>query len=201
MRLATLVLTLTLAQLFHGIIGDRTARATQDLITDLPGVTFVTRFQQFAGYLIDSSTSYQNALFYWYVESQNDPSNDPLILFINGGPSCSSVTGLLEEIGPFRPNADAQTLSENIANLLIIDPPSVGFSPEPGWGLINDDDKVVESLESALSDFFTAFPERLTNRLYLAGEGYGSVYVARIATLLLRKISSGSSQANLQVGL
>lgn len=58
-------------------------------------------------------TCFSNLYYYRLVESQGNPSSDPLILWLNGGPGCSSLGGLLTELGPFRPNPDGTTLYEN----------------------------------------------------------------------------------------
>ena len=39
--------------------------------------------------------------------------DDPLVLWLNGGPGCSSVNGLLTELGPFSVNSGGQTLRYN----------------------------------------------------------------------------------------
>lgn len=38
-------------------------------------------------------------LFYYFVESERNPSDDPLLLWLTGGPSCSALSGLAFEIG------------------------------------------------------------------------------------------------------
>lgn len=38
-------------------------------------------------------------LFYYFVESEGKPSEDPVVLWLNGGPGCSSFDGFVYEHG------------------------------------------------------------------------------------------------------
>lgn len=75
-------------------------------------------------------------IFYWFVESQRDPAKDPLVLWTNGGPGCSGLTGFLSEQGPFRAAADG-SLSVNkyawnkIANMVFIEQPAGNKNTRP----------------------------------------------------------------------
>ncbi|KAL6961182.1 Serine carboxypeptidase-like 25 [Sarracenia purpurea var. burkii] len=105
-----------------------------DRILALPGQPKVS-FQQFSGYVTVNEVA-GRALFYWLTESVRDPFSKPLVVWLNGGPGCSSVAyGASEEIGPFRINKTASGLYLNkfswnaAANLLFLETPAgVGFS-------------------------------------------------------------------------
>jgi hypothetical protein len=54
----------------------------------LPLMSQPTSFAQYTGHIVVNET-YNSQLFYWFFESQNDPSTDPLVLWMTGGPGCS----------------------------------------------------------------------------------------------------------------
>ncbi len=73
-------------------------------------------------------------LFYYIVESQNSPSTDPMIMWMNGGPGASSLIGLFAEIGPLILNEKNALVTNPYAwnrnaNLLFIEfGPGIGYS-------------------------------------------------------------------------
>ena len=81
-----------------------TPEAQADWITSLPGITdhalAALGFRMFSGYLTVSARNGRH-IFYWYVESQGNPTTDPVLFWTNGGPGCSGLLGFGQEHGPF----------------------------------------------------------------------------------------------------
>ena len=69
-----------------------TPEAQSDRITSLPGLASPLPFDMYSGY-ITVDPAHGRALFYWFVESAGDPANDPILVWMQGGPGCSSLIG------------------------------------------------------------------------------------------------------------
>ncbi|KAM4622784.1 lysosomal protective protein-like isoform 2-T2 [Discoglossus pictus] len=159
--------------------------APDDEIVYMPGLAKQPSFRQYSGFLDVADGKH---LHYWFVESQKDPSNNPVVLWMNGGPGCSSLDGLLTEHGPFLIQPDGSTLEYNpyswnkIANVLYLEAPAgVGFSYSNDKNYQTNDTEVAHNNYLALKKFFSLFPEFSSNDFYITGESYGGVYVPTLA--------------------
>jgi carboxypeptidase C (cathepsin A) len=72
-----------------------TDEAAADQVKSLPGQTSPLFSNQFSGFLQISENKF---IHYYYFESENDPQNDPLVFWTNGGPGCSGLLGLFTGI-------------------------------------------------------------------------------------------------------
>lgn len=87
----------------------------KDRITQLPGQPKNVGFAQYSGYVTVNEQS-GRSLFYWLVEApvRRGPRSRSLVLWLNGGPGCSSIAyGASEEIGPFHIRPDGKSLYLN----------------------------------------------------------------------------------------
>jgi len=164
------------------------------LIDSLPGLSDKINFKQYAGYM---PASYSTELFFWFVESQNDPTTDPVLLWLNGGPGSSSIGyGFFTEHGPFRlkkngtglPAVELYEYSWNkIASILYVEAPSgVGFSwSEDAEHYNTNDNQTSRDNYEMLLSWFDVFSSFKKNPFYVTGESYGGHYVPQLSERIL----------------
>ncbi|KAL6319482.1 hypothetical protein AAG906_014157 [Vitis piasezkii] len=162
-----------------------------DKIIQLPGQPQVG-FQQFSGY-VSLDDKKQRALFYYFVEAESDPASKPLVLWLNGGPGCSSLgVGAFSENGPFRPNGEFLLRNEyswnREANMLYLETPvGVGFSYSSDTPYVTVDDKITARDNLAfLQRWFLKFPQYKHRDLFITGESYAGHYVPQLAELMIQ---------------
>ncbi|CAG9313335.1 unnamed protein product [Blepharisma stoltei] len=178
--------------LFLLTLGVSLGAKLSDLVTNLPGLPDTPNFAIYSGYL-SIPNSNGKMLHYIMVESQNNPSTDPLILWLNGGPGCSSMDGLFYEHGPYIFPATSTTLVRNQhawntnATVIYIDSPAgVGFSVL-GAAANNQTNDLITAHDTlqALLQFFVEFPEYRKNDFYVSGESYAGIYVPTLVYNIL----------------
>lgn len=147
----------------------------------------IDEVKQYSGYLdIEDETKH---LFFWFFESRNDPANDPVVLWLNGGPGCSSMTGLLFELGPASISAELKPVHNpyawnNNASVIFLDQPvNVGFSYSEKQ--VSNSRAVGKDVYALLNLFFEQFPEYNGNGFHISGESYAGHYIPGIATEIL----------------
>ncbi|KAL7605638.1 serine carboxypeptidase-like 40 [Lactuca sativa] len=165
-----------------------------DKIHKLPGQPYV-RFDQYGGY-VTVNESAGRAFYYYFVEAdQTSNESLPLLLWLNGGPGCSSLAyGAMQELGPFRVNSDGKTLYRNdfswnhAANVLFLESPAgVGFSySNSSSDYINcGDESTAADNYVFLLNWLERFPEYKEREFYISGESYAGHYVPQLAHTIL----------------
>ncbi|KAM0852169.1 hypothetical protein ACQ4PT_051940 [Festuca glaucescens] len=168
-----------------------------DRIRQLPGQPPNVAFSHYSGY-VTVNQARGRALFYWLVEAEPAAGPiAPLVLWLNGGPGCSSVGyGASEEVGPFRIRPDGKTLYLNpnswnkAANLLFLESPAgVGFSYSNTTVDLYTAGDAKTALDSYafLVNWLDRFPQYKYREFYIAGESYAGHYVPQLAKIIYEK--------------
>ncbi|CAH6720571.1 carboxypeptidase Y [[Candida] jaroonii] len=128
-------------------------------------------------------------LFYWFFESRNNPSTDPLILWLNGGPGCSSLSGLFFELGPSSINSELKPVRNdyswnNNASIIFLDSPvNTGYSF--GSTYVNSTQQASRDIVMFLELFFAKYPSYGQLPFHIAGESYSGHYIPQVAKDIL----------------
>ena len=129
-----------------------------------------------------------------FFESRSNPSKDPLVLWLNGGPGCSSSTGLLFELGPCTIADEGKNTTfnphswTNRANIIFLDQPvGVGYSYSSDGSSINTSPAAGLDVYAFLELFVNRFPKYSKLPFHIAAESYGGTYAPNIASVIHKK--------------
>ncbi|KFK38434.1 hypothetical protein AALP_AA3G112800 [Arabis alpina] len=140
-------------------------------------------------------------LFYYFIKSERNPEQDPLLLWLSGGPGCSSISGLLYENGPLTvkrevyngtlPSLISTSYSwTKVSSIIYLDQPvGTGFSYSRTQ-LVNkpSDSGEAKRITEFLQKWLGKHQEFLSNSLYVGGDSYSGMVVPA----LVQEISKGN---------
>lgn len=159
--------------------------------------------KQYTGYL--DVEALDKHFFYWFFESRNDPENDPVILWLNGGPGCSSSTGLLFELGPsfidskLKPVYNHHSWNANASVIFLDQPVGVGYS-YTGGEQIKDTAAAAQDVFVFLELFFQKFSQFKNNKFHIAGESYAGHYIPSFASEIVNRADRTFELSSVLIG-
>ncbi|XP_020595805.1 serine carboxypeptidase-like 50 [Phalaenopsis equestris] len=161
-----------------------------------------------SGYLPTNSSS--SSLFFAFYEAQKpltSPSSTPIILWLQGGPGCSSMIGHLFEFGPYLLSSHLHLLpnpftwNRRFALLFIDSPIAAGFSHSSS-PIPRDQNSIASNLYSALQSFLSSQPPFFRSRpLFLSGQSYGGKFVVSSARHILLQNQNPIVPPSLRINL
>ncbi|KAI7737284.1 hypothetical protein M8C21_020041 [Ambrosia artemisiifolia] len=126
-------------------------------------------------------------MFYFFFESRKSKA-DPVVIWLTGGPGCSSELALFYENGPFKLTNNLSLIWndygwDKVSNLIFVDQPTgTGFSySSSDEDIRHDETGVSNDLYFFLQAFFKAHPDYVNNDFYITGESYAGHYIPAFA--------------------
>ncbi|KAK7344845.1 hypothetical protein VNO77_14992 [Canavalia gladiata] len=131
--------------------------------------------------------SHAARMFYFFFESRNS-KDDPLVIWLTGGPGCSSELALFYENGPFKITDNLSLVWneygwDKASNLLYVDQPTgTGFSYSSDLRDIrHNEEGVSNDLYDFMQAFFAEHPQYAKNDFFITGESYAGHYIPAFA--------------------
>lgn len=158
--------TLSSVKSLKGVVTNKSERPEQDFFC---GIT-----NHETGY-IKLPNKDDDHYFYWFVESRSSPQKDPLVLWLTGGPGCSSMMALLAENGPCHVQPDLSTKTNPYswngqANVIWLDQPTgVGYSYGPKVDYDSGELNVAENIFWFLQEFLKKHPDLADREFFVTG--------------------------------
>ncbi|KAI0146946.1 Alpha/Beta hydrolase protein [Xylariaceae sp. FL1272] len=168
-------------------------------VHSLPGAPEGDNIKMHAGH-IEVDTAHDGNLFFWHFENKHIAKKQRTVIWLNGGPGCSSEDGALMEIGPYRLK-DENTLEYNpgtwneFANLLFVDNPvGTGYSYVNTNSYVHELDEMAEQFVIFLEKWYALFPEYEHDDIYIAGESFAGQHIPYIAQAMLNRNKETSKE-------
>lgn len=145
--------------------------------------------------------------FFWYFPPATGTieSEEPVVLWLQGGPGASSLFGLFTENGPFEVTKSGKVKARKYSwhmnhHLIYFDNPvGTGFSfVDKDEGYAKNEVDVGNNLYEALQQFFTLFPGLQKNKFFVTGESYAGKYVPAVAHTIHKKNGGAKLKINLK---
>ncbi|KAK3359035.1 Alpha/Beta hydrolase protein [Lasiosphaeria hispida] len=186
---AVLIAALTLSWTASVVAGPA---AGDYFVHSLPGAPEGPLLKMHAGH-IEVTPEHNGNLFFWHFQNKHIANKQRTVIWLNGGPGCSSEDGALMEIGPYRLK-DENTLVYNdgswneFANVMFVDNPvGTGYSYADTDSYVTELDEMARQFIIFLEKWFDLFPEYEHDDLYIAGESYAGQHIPYIAKAILAR--------------
>lgn len=148
--------------------------------------------ESYAGLLpISKDPKETKQLYFWFFPTQNPKGVDEITIWLNGGPGCSSLEGLLQENGPFLwqygtfapvPNPYSWT---NLTNMVWVEQP-VGTGFSQGEVTAKNEHDVAQQFLGFFKNFVHTFALQ-GKKVYITGESYAGMYIPYISHAMLER--------------
>ncbi len=142
------------------------------------------------------------------MEAEERLNPERLIIWLNGGPGCSSMDGMFLEVGPFLVTKDSSGALHaapnpyswtKTAHVLFVDQPvGTGYSYATSGTRMHTEKEIASNFVSFLQEFLRIFPQYRRMDTYMTGESFAGVYIPYIASAVVESNRLGHDSINLK---
>ncbi|WOG91032.1 hypothetical protein DCAR_0310280 [Daucus carota subsp. sativus] len=176
---------------------------SQKIVKALPGFPGELPFKLETGY-VEVGGKEDLVLFYYFVQSERNASEDPLLIWISGGPGCSSFRAFMYQLGPLTIDYDDTTKEipdlhlnpyswTKFANIIFMDVPITGFSYSKSPETYKNSDTLSPKYTyEFLCKWLEKHPQFRSNPLYITGVSYSGLTIPAV----VEEIFNGNEAGN-----
>lgn len=157
-----------------------------EIPTHLPNISFEIP-PSWGGYEpVSNKPNETRQIYFWMVPATGDVGVNDFVIWFNGGPGCSSLSGILGEEGPVKMDPVTYVAKSNpyswtnLTNMMWVDQPA-GTSFSRGAALNQSMEQVAEDFNGSLLNLYKDFPKLRGKNLWLMGESFSGKFIPYMA--------------------